>query len=43
MDKKDFINKKLNKDFYKDLPEMVCKILDDLIQKYVDRGWFIKA
>lgn len=43
MNKKDFINKKLNKDFYSDLPEMVCKILDDLIQKYGDRGWFIKA
>ena len=43
MNKKDFINKKLNKDFYNDLPEMVCKILDDLIQKYGDRGWFIKA
>ena len=43
MNKTDFINKKLNKDFYSDLPEMVCKILDDLIQKYGDRGWFIKA
>lgn len=43
MNKKDFINKKLNKDFYSDLPEMVCKILDDLIQKYGDQGWFIKA
>src|SRR5574344_3042160 len=43
MNKKEFISKKLNKDFYKDLPGMVCEILDDLIQKYGDQKWFIEA
>lgn len=43
MDKKDFISKKINKDFYKDLPGIVCDILDDLILKHGDQEWFIKA
>lgn len=43
MNKKDFINKKLNKDFYDDLPEIACVMLDDLIQKYGDQKWFVKA
>ena len=33
----------MNKDFYEDLPGMVCVILDDLIEKYGNEPWFNKA
>ena len=33
----------MNKDFYADLPGMVCVILDDLIEKYGDKQWFNQA
>lgn len=33
----------LNKDFYSDLPGMVCVALDKLITKYKDQPWFTKA
>jgi cation transport regulator ChaB len=35
--------KKLNKDFYGDLPGMVCYELDQHIQKYSKEKWFNKA
>lgn len=34
---------KMNKDFYVDLPGMVCVILDELIEKYGKENWFNKA
>lgn len=34
---------KINKDFYDDLPSMVCVILDSFITKYGDKDWFGKA
>lgn len=35
---------KLNKDFYNDLPSMVCVLLDDkFIPKYSKEEWFEKA
>ena len=43
MNKKEFISKKLNKDFYDDLPASVCITMDNLIKKYADKDWFIKA
>lgn len=43
MDKIEFINKKLNKDFYTDLPSSVCVTLDNLILSHGDKDWFIKA
>ena len=43
MNKKDLISKKLNKDFYDDLPEVVCITMDKLIQEYANEDWFIKA
>lgn len=43
MDKIEFINKKLDKDFYADLPGTVCEMLDQLIFEYGDQNWFIKA
>ncbi len=43
MNKKDFIDKKINKDFYTDLPRFVCVMLEDLIKKYGNEVWFIKA
>ncbi len=33
----------MNKDFYVDLPGMVCVILDELIEKYGKENWFNKA
>lgn len=33
----------MNKDFYEELPGMVCAILDDLIEKYGDKQWFNQA
>ena len=33
----------MNKDFYEELPGMVCVILDDLIEKYGDKQWFNQA
>jgi len=35
--------KKINKDFYNDLPGGVCIILDSFIKKYGDKEWFDKA
>lgn len=43
MGKKDFISKKLNKDFYDDLPGSVCVIMDNLVQKYGEEKWFVEA
>lgn len=34
---------KLNKDFYNNLPGMVCIMLDDLIKKYGKEDWFGNA
>lgn len=33
----------MNKDFYNELPGMVCVILDDLIEIYGKEKWFNKA
>lgn len=33
----------MNKDFYNELPGMVCVILDELIEKYGKENWFNKA
>ena len=33
----------MNKDFYNDLPGMVCVMLDELIEKYSKEEWFEKA
>lgn len=33
----------MNKDFYNDLPGMVCIMLDELIEKYGKEEWFEKA
>lgn len=33
----------MNKDFYNDLPGMVCFMLDDLIEQYGKEEWFEKA
>lgn len=33
----------MNKDFYEDLPGMVCIILDELIKKYEKEEWFENA
>ena len=43
MDKKEFINSKLEKDFYDQLPENVCMILDNLIMNHADKEWFVKS
>ena len=43
MNKKEFISKKLDKDFYDDLPAAVCVTMDKLVQEYGDQDWFIKA
>lgn len=43
MDKKEFINSKLEKDFYDQLPTNVCMIIDNLIMNHADEKWFIKA
>lgn len=34
---------KLNKDFYDNLPGMVCTMLDELIEKYSKEKWFKNA
>lgn len=34
---------KLNKDFYNDLPGMVCVILDELAEKYSNKKGFNEA
>lgn len=37
-------NQKLNKDFYNELPGMVCEQLGDVfIKKYLEEDWFEKA
>ena len=33
----------MNKDFYNELPGMVCLILDELIEKYKNEEWFENA
>ena len=33
----------MNKDFYNELPGMVCSILEELIEKYSKEEWFEKA
>ena len=33
----------MNKDFYNNLPGMVCIMLDELIEKYGKQEWFEKA
>lgn len=33
----------INKDFYNNLPGMVCIMLDELIEKYGKEEWFEKA
>ena len=33
----------MNKDFYDDLPGMVCVMLDELIDEYGKEKWFEKA
>ena len=33
----------MNKDFYDNLPSMVCYILEDLIKKYGKKDWFKEA
>lgn len=38
-----FINEKLNKDFYGDLPSIACEGLETLIKSYYDRDWFVQA
>ena len=43
MDNKEFINRKLDKSFYSDLPKSVCETLDDLVLKHGDQDWFINA
>lgn len=43
MDKKTFISKKLNKDFYNDLPETLSVTMENLIQEHGDKEWFIHA
>lgn len=37
------MSKTLNKDFYSDLPGMVCVYLEDFIQKYGDKEGFSEA
>lgn len=39
----EFINSKINKDFYDDLPGFVCEELDKLVKKYYQESWFLKA
>lgn len=34
---------KLNKDFYENLPSMVCEQLENIIVKYSHEDWFEKA
>lgn len=43
MNNKEFINRKLDKSFYSDLPKSVCETLDDLVLKHGDQDWFINA
>lgn len=33
----------MNKDFYNELPGVVCLILDELIEKYKNEEWFENA
>lgn len=33
----------INKDFYNDLPGMVCEVCDQMISKYGKEPWFEKA
>lgn len=37
------MNKQIKKDFYDDLPGIVCELLDDIILQYEDEEWFDKA
>ena len=39
----EFINNKLNKDFYDDLPGSVCIELDQIAHEYYKESWFLKA
>ena len=39
----EFLDKKIEKDFYNDLPGFVCESLDRIIRKYGDQPWFLKA
>lgn len=43
MDKKEFISRKLNKDFYSNLPGMVCVTMEDLVKEYYNEKWFLHA
>ena len=42
-DFKNFINEKLNKDFYEMLPTSACEELEHSIDNYYDQPWFIRA
>lgn len=33
----------MNRDFYENLPGLVCEILDDLIERYAKENWFDTA
>ena len=39
----EFLDKKIEKDFYSDLPGFVCESLDSIIKKYGDQPWFLEA
>lgn len=39
----EFLDKKIEKDFYSDLPGFVCESLDGIIRKYGDQPWFLEA
>ena len=39
----EFLDKKIEKDFYNDLPGFVCESLDSIIKKYGDQPWFLEA
>ena len=41
--KNNFIEDKLNKDFYDNLPSSICEGLDNSIAKYGNKEWFITA
>lgn len=37
------MHEKLDKSFYQDLPSVVCEIIDDMIDRYSEEKWFLKA
>ena len=39
----EFLDKKIEKDFYSDLPGFICESLDGIIRKYGDQPWFLEA